>query len=90
MNYHFTTTKAHITLNGGLVEEIVSDAGLEVVSVNPFKGNMDVAKLQDVVARFGAERIAFVRMEAGTNLIGGQPSRCRIWPISARSATSMV
>lgn len=73
MNYHFTTTKAHITLNGGLVEEIVSDAGLEVVSVNPFKGNMDVAKLQDVVARFGAERIAFVRMEAGTNLIGGQP-----------------
>jgi tryptophanase len=73
MNYHFTTTKAHITLNGGLVEEIVSDAGLEVVSVNPFKGNMDVAKLQEVVARFGAERIAFVRMEAGTNLIGGQP-----------------
>ena len=73
MNYHFTTTKAHITLNGGLVEEIVCDAGLEVVSVNPFKGNMDVAKLQDVVARFGAERIAFVRMEAGTNLIGGQP-----------------
>ncbi len=73
MNYHFTTTKAHITLNGGLVEEIVSDAGLEVVSVNPFKGNMDVAKLQNVVARFGAERIAFVRMEAGTNLIGGQP-----------------
>lgn len=73
MNYHFTTTKAHITLNGGIVEEIVADAGLEVVSVNPFKGNMDVAKLQEVVARFGAERIAFVRMEAGTNLIGGQP-----------------
>lgn len=73
MNYHFTTTKAHITLNGGIVEELVSDAGLEVVSSNPFKGNMDIAKLRQVIERYGADKIAFVRMEAGTNLIGGQP-----------------
>ena len=73
MNYHFTTTKAHITLNGGMVEEIISDKGLEVVSAHPFKGDMDVAKLEAIVARHGADKIAFVRMEAGTNLIGGQP-----------------
>lgn len=73
MNYHFTTTKAHITLNGGKVEELVADVGLEVVSVHPFKGNMDVAKLRDVIGLHGADKIAFVRMEAGTNLIGGQP-----------------
>ncbi|NLF54529.1 MAG: tryptophanase [Thauera phenolivorans] len=73
MNYHFTTTKAHITLNGGVIEELVADAGLEVVSVNPFKGNMDLAKLRDVIGAHGADKIAFVRMEAGTNLIGGQP-----------------
>ena len=73
MNYHFTTTKAHITLNGGKVEELVADVGLEVVSVHPFKGNMDVAKLRDVIGIHGADKIAFVRMEAGTNLIGGQP-----------------
>jgi len=73
MNYHFTTTKAHITLMGGSVEELVTDAGLEVVSVNPFKGNMDIAKLRAVIAQHGAANIAFVRMESGTNLIGGQP-----------------
>lgn len=73
MNYHFTTTKAHIVLNGGTVEEIIADVGLEVTSDRPFKGDMDVAKLEGLVATHGAEKIAFVRMEAGTNLIGGQP-----------------
>lgn len=73
MNYHFTTTKAHIVLNGGMVEEIIADAGLEVTSDVPFKGDMDIAKLEGLVATHGAEKIAFVRMEAGTNLIGGQP-----------------
>ena len=73
MNYHFTTTKAHIVLNGGSVEEIIADEGLEVTSDRPFKGDMDVAKLEGLVATHGADKIAFVRMEAGTNLIGGQP-----------------
>ncbi|NVN87512.1 MAG: tryptophanase [Rhodopseudomonas sp.] len=73
MNYHFTTTKAHITLMGGSVEELVTDAGLEVVSAEPFKGNMDIAKLRAVIRQRGAANIAFVRMESGTNLIGGQP-----------------
>lgn len=73
MNYHFTTTKAHIVLNGGVVEEIVIDEGLEVTSQHPFKGNMDIGKLRAAIARYGADKIPFVRMEAGTNLIGGQP-----------------
>lgn len=73
MNYHFTTTKAHITLNGGIVEEIIIDEGLEVTSDHPFKGNMDIDKLNSVIEENGRKNIAFVRMEAGTNLIGGQP-----------------
>jgi tyrosine phenol-lyase len=73
MNYHFTTTKAHIGVNGGVVEEILYDAGLEIVSDHPFKGNMDVDKLVALVVEHGRDKIAFVRMEAGTNLIGGQP-----------------
>lgn len=73
MNYHFTTTKAHITLNGGRVEELIIDAGLEVTSAHPFKGDIDIGKLEALIAQEGAEKIAFVRMEAGTNLIGGQP-----------------
>ncbi len=73
MNYHFTTTKAHITLNGGRIEELVADEGLEVISVHPFKGNMDIGKLRAVIEDNGPTQVAFVRMEAGTNLIGGQP-----------------
>lgn len=73
MNYHFTTTKAHITLNGGLVEEIIIDEGLNPTSDYPFKGNMDVEKLKGLISKHGAEKIAYVRLETGTNLIGGQP-----------------
>lgn len=73
MNYHFTTTKAHIVVNGGAVEELVKDEGLAVTSDLPFKGDMDVGKLEALVKKNGADKIAFVRVEAGTNLIGGQP-----------------
>jgi tryptophanase len=73
MNYHFTTTKAHITLNGGAVEEIYRDVALETSSEELFKGDMDTAKLEALIAKHGADKIAFVRLEAGTNLIGGQP-----------------
>src|SRR3954447_2528732 len=73
MNYHFTTTKSHIVLNGGRVEEVFKDEALNITSEDPFKGNMDLAKLRDVIETNGAENIPFVRMEAGTNLIGGQP-----------------
>ena len=73
MNYHFTTTKAHITLKGGIVEEIVSDEGLKINSDLPFKGDIDINKLNDLIAKYGKDKIAFVRIEAGTNLIGGQP-----------------
>ena len=73
MNYHFTTTKAHIVLNGGSVVELICDAGLEITSDQPFKGNMDIGKLEALVGEHGRDKIAFVRVETGTNLIGGQP-----------------
>jgi tyrosine phenol-lyase len=73
MNYHFTTTKSHITLNGGRVEEIFIDEALNITSEYPFKGNVDIDKLVSLIQEEGADNIAFVRMEAGTNLIGGQP-----------------
>ena len=38
MNYHFTTTKAHITRLGGIVEEVVIDEGVKITSDYPFKG----------------------------------------------------
>jgi tryptophanase len=73
MNYHFTTTKEHMMINGGTVLEIYTDKALDIKSSEPFKGNIDINKLKAVFAEYGAERVAFVRMEASTNLIGGQP-----------------
>lgn len=73
MNYHFTTTKSHIVANGGTVEEVFTDEALKVNSDHPFKGNIDIDRLRNLIKEYGADRIPFVRIEAGTNLIGGQP-----------------
>jgi tryptophanase len=73
MNYHFTTSKAHITELGGNILEIPVKDAFEMTSTCPFKGNMDIDALKKIIAERGKEGIAYVRMEAGTNLIGGQP-----------------
>lgn len=73
MNYHFTTAKAHITRLGGRVEELVKDEGLIPQSTLPFKGNIDLEKLEACINKETPENVPFMRLEAGTNLIGGQP-----------------
>ena len=73
-NYHFTTTKVHIEVTGGATcLEIYADEALKTASTHPFKGNMDPQKLKSTIKKHGREKIPFVRMEATTNLIGGQP-----------------
>ncbi len=73
MNYHFTTSREHIVVNGGRVEEVIIDEGLRVTSDFSFKGNLDIGKLEAVIQKYGASNIPYVRVETGTNLIGGQP-----------------
>ena len=73
MNYHFTTTKAHFELGGAKVLEIYTDEAMNTSSDQPFKGNLDLEKFAAVIEKYGRERIPFLRMEATTNLIGGQP-----------------
>ena len=77
MNYHFTTALAHITENGGKVAELLHDEALVLHSDNPFKGNIDIDKLEKCIQETGVENIPFIRMEASTNLIGGQPFSMR-------------
>ncbi|HHU52813.1 MAG TPA: tryptophanase [Clostridiaceae bacterium] len=72
MNYHFTTTKSHIVRCGGEVVELLPPESLECKSDLKFKGNIDIGMLKDVFEK-NHKRIPFVRLEAGTNLIGGQP-----------------
>ena len=73
MKDHFTTVLAHVTENGGRVEELLHDRAFELKSDYPFKGNMDIEKLEKCIQENGVENIPFIRMEASTNLIGGQP-----------------
>jgi tyrosine phenol-lyase len=73
MNYHFTTTKAHFDLAGGKVLELFADEALKTQSSHPFKGNMDLGRLSAAIEKAGPKNVSFVRMEATTNLIGGQP-----------------
>ena len=73
MNYHFTTSKAHVTRLGARVEELIKDEGLIMKSNLPFKGNIDLDKVRACIEREGADNIPYIRIEAGTNLIGGQP-----------------
>jgi tryptophanase len=73
MNYHFTTTKTHFNLLGATVLELFGPEALNTESTYPFKGNMDLGRLSAAIKEHGVDKIPFVRMEATTNLIGGQP-----------------
>jgi len=73
MNYHFTTAMAHITQYGGKIAELLYDEAYVINSSHPFKGNMNIEKLEEIIKIHGSKNIPFIRMEASTNLIGGQP-----------------
>lgn len=74
-NYHFTTTRVHIDLASGgpACLELYTDEALKTESKELFKGNMDPKRLKDTIKKYGKEKVSYVRMEASTNLIGGQP-----------------
>ncbi len=72
-NMYFTTTRYHQERNGGIFIDIIRDeahdAGLDI----PFKGNIDLNKLQKLIDEKGAENIAYVCLAVTVNLAGGQP-----------------
>jgi tryptophanase len=72
-NYHFPSTRVHVELVGSQIIDLVADEALIPAGSAPFKGNIDITKLKKSIEQHGRENIAFIRMEATTNLIGGQP-----------------
>ncbi len=72
-NMYFTTTRAHQELAGGTFHDIIIDAAHDPQSVHPFKGDVDLAKLDALVSLHGAERIPYVSVAATVNMAGGQP-----------------
>lgn len=73
MNYHFTTALAHISQKGGRIAELLYPEAYVIDSSHPFKGNMNIEALEALLKNGGHEQVPFIRMEASTNLIGGQP-----------------
>ncbi|MCT4631452.1 MAG: tryptophanase [Firmicutes bacterium] len=72
-NMHFDTTRAHVELAGArAIDCVVEEAGQPSVRV-PFKGNMDVEKLEKLINEHGAENIGVVVMTITNNSAGGQP-----------------
>lgn len=72
-NMYFTTTRAHQELAGGIFHDVIIDEAHDPTDPHPFKGNVDLTKLQALIDEYGAERIPYVNMQACVNMAGGQP-----------------
>ncbi len=72
-NMYFTTTKLHQELAGGVFRDVIVDQAHEPESTFPWKGNIDLAKLDALADEFGADGIAYVSFEHAVNMAGGQP-----------------
>jgi len=72
-NMYFTTTRAHQELAGGTFVDIIVDEAHDPTNQNPFKGNVDLNKLQALIDQVGPANIAYVNVAVTVNLAGGQP-----------------
>ncbi|MDD2512251.1 MAG: tyrosine phenol-lyase [Proteiniphilum sp.] len=76
-NMYFTTTRYHQERNGGIFADVIRDEAHEASLSVPFKGNIDLHKLQRLINEKGAENIAYVCLAVTVNLAGGQPVSMR-------------
>ena len=72
-NMYFTTTRLHQELAGGAFVDVIIDEAHDPASLHPFKGNVDLAKLDRLVQEVGADRIPYISLEGCVNMAGGQP-----------------
>ncbi|MGI6571903.1 MAG: tyrosine phenol-lyase [Fermentimonas sp.] len=72
-NMYFTTTRYHQERNGGTFVDIIRDEAHDASLNIPFKGNIDLDKLQRLIDEKGAENIAYICLAVTVNLAGGQP-----------------
>ena len=72
-NMYFTTTRYHQEANGGIFVDVIRDVAHDAGKNVPFKGDIDIEKLEKLIKEKGAENIAYVCLAVTVNLAGGQP-----------------
>lgn len=72
-NMYFTTTRAHQERNGATFIDIIIDEAHDSQKDIPFKGNIDLSKLEKLINDVGADKIPYVCLAVTVNLAGGQP-----------------
>ena len=72
-NMYFTTTRVHQELSGATFHDVIIDEAHDPASEHPFKGDVDLDKLDALVREVGAERVPYISVAVTVNLAGGQP-----------------
>ena len=72
-NMYFTTTRLHQELAGGTFVDVIIDEAHDPANLHPFKGNIDLDKLEKLFNDVGAENIPYVSLAGTVNMAGGQP-----------------
>jgi tyrosine phenol-lyase len=70
---YFTTTRLHQELAGATFHDVIIDEAHDPTAQHPFKGNVDLAKVEALIADVGAEKIPYVSLAGTVNMAGGQP-----------------
>lgn len=72
-NMYFTTTRLHQELAGATFVDVIIDEAHDPRSLHPFKGNVDLNKLDKLVKEVGAKKIPYLSIAGPVNMAGGQP-----------------
>jgi tyrosine phenol-lyase len=72
-NMYFTTTRLHQELAGGTFVDVIIDEAHDPANLHPFKGNVDIDKLDALVKKVGADKIPYITIGVTVNMAGGQP-----------------
>jgi len=72
-NMYFTTTRLHQEIAGGTFVDVIVDEAHDPSSSHPFKGDVDLQKLDRLVQEVGADHIPYISLEGCVNMAGGQP-----------------